>query len=187
MFRCEIGDNIELRPFEEYHAEEIFAAVERNREHLRRWLPWVDRTLAVEDVQAFLAGAIEAFGRGEEMHAGIFIHGKLAGTVGHHRIDAHNRNVSIGYWLDATVEGKGVMTRCCRALLRHLFEERRMHRVEIRCATGNTRSCAIPARLGFTRDGVLREAEWVNDRFLDLVVWSLLERDYFAGAAGCTS
>ena len=109
MFRLEIGEHIELRALEEYHAEEIFAAVERNREHLRRWLPWVDRTRAIEDVQGFLAGAIEAFGRGEEMHAGIFIHGKLAGTLGHHRIDAHNRNVSIGYWLDATVEGKGVM------------------------------------------------------------------------------
>ena len=53
-----------------------------------------------------------------------------------------------------------------------------MHRVEIRCATGNTRSCAIPARLGFTREGVLREAEIVGGRFLDLVVWSLLEQDY---------
>ena len=57
-----------------------------------------------------------------------------------------------------------------------------MHRVEIRCATGNTRSCAIPQRLGFTRECVLREAEWVNDRFLDLVVWSLLEQDYTAAA-----
>jgi ribosomal-protein-serine acetyltransferase len=56
--------------------------------------------------------------------------------------------------------------------------------VEIRCATGNTRSCAIPERLGFSREGVLREAEWVNGRFLDLVVWSLLEQDYFAGASG---
>jgi ribosomal-protein-serine acetyltransferase len=182
MFRWEIGDNIELRPFEQYHAEEIFDAVERNREHLRRWLPWVDRTRAVEDVQHFLDEAIYAFGRGEELHAGIFIHGKLAGTVGHHRIDSHNRNVSIGYWLDAAVEGKGVMTRCCQALLKYLFEERRLHRVEIRCATGNTRSCAIPARLGFTREGVLREAESVNDRFLDLVVWSLLAHDYFAAA-----
>jgi ribosomal-protein-serine acetyltransferase len=179
MVRWDIGDHIEMRPFEEYHAEEIFCAVERNREHLRRWLPWVDRTRGVEDVQNFLADVIEAYGRGEEMHNGIFIHGKLAGTCSHHHIDPMSRNVSIGYWLDATVEGKGVMTRCCGALVRHLFEERRMHRVEIRCATGNTRSCAIPERLGFTREAVLREAEWVNDRFVDLVIWSLLEQDYF--------
>ena len=183
MLRWDIGDNIEVRPFEHHHAEELFAAVERNREHLRRWLPWVDRTRGVEDVRSFLGGVIDAYVRGEQMHGGIFVYGKIAGSIGHHHIDPMNRSVSIGYWLDATVEGKGVMTRCCQTLVRHLFEERKMHRVEIRCATGNTRSCAIPQRLGFTRECVLREAEWVNDRYLDLVVWSMLAQDYSAAAA----
>jgi ribosomal-protein-serine acetyltransferase len=183
VLRWEIDDHTEVRPFEAYHAEEIFGAVERNREHLRRWLPWVDLTLGVEDVQNFLAHAIEAYAEREEMHAGIFIHGKLAGTISHHHIDVMHRNVSIGYWLDATVEGKGIMTRCCAKLVQYLFDERKMHRVEIRCATGNTRSCAIPARLGFTREGVLREAEAVGGRFLDLVIWSLLEQDYPAAAS----
>jgi ribosomal-protein-serine acetyltransferase len=178
MFPWQISDHIEVRPLEEYHAGELYYAVERNREHLRRFLPWVDRTRGVQDVHNFLTGAIEAFVRGEEMHAGIFVYGKLAGSIGHHLIDTLNRNVSIGYWLDAALEGKGVMTRCCGRLVRYLFEECRMHRVEIRCAVDNMRSCAIPARLGFAREGVLREAQWVNDRFLDLVVWSLLEQDY---------
>lgn len=183
MFRCTIADNLEIRLLEDRHIPEIFAAVDRNRAHLRRWLPWVDRTQSPEDIALFLEHALAAFARGEELHAGIWMDGKLAGAVGHHRIDLPNRNTSIGYWLDAGIEGKGVMTRCCRALLQYLFVERKLHRVEIRCATGNTRSCAIPARLGFTREGVLREAEWVNDRFYDLVVWSLLEQDYFAAAA----
>jgi ribosomal-protein-serine acetyltransferase len=182
QFPWRIDDHIEVRPFVDYDAEEIFSSVERNREHLRRFLPWVDSTHGVQNVRNFLADAIEAYERGEEMHGGIFVHGKLAGSIGHHRIDALNRNVSIGYWLDGALEGKGVMTRACRALVRYLFDERKMHRLEIRCATANTRSCAIPERLGFRREGVLRQAQWVNDRFLDLVVWGLLEQDYFAPA-----
>ncbi len=178
MFRRAVGDGIEIRLLELRHAGEIFTAVERNRQHLRRFLPWVDLTWSADDIGAFLMKALAAFAAGEEMHAGIWIAGELRGAVGHHRIDATHRSVSIGYWLDAAVEGKGVMTRCCRALLEYLFEERELHRVEIRCATENTRSCAIPARLGFTREGVLREAEWVNDRYLDLVVWSLLEPEW---------
>jgi len=178
MFRCLVADNIEIRLFEERHAEEIFATVERNREHLRRWLPWVDRTRSADDIRAFLENALAGFSRGEELHAGIWLDGKLAGSIGHHRIHEPDRNASIGYWLDAAAEGKGLMTRSCRALLRYLFAERNLHRVEIRCATGNTRSCAIPQRLGFTREGVLREAEWVNDRFVDLVVWSLLDDEW---------
>src|SRR5689334_10294779 len=107
MFPWQIGDHIAVRPLEEHDADELFAAVERNREHLRRFLPWVDRTQGVENVRNFLAGVIDAYGRGEEMHAAIFVHGKLAGSIGHHRIDSLNRNVSIGYWLDAALEGKG--------------------------------------------------------------------------------
>ena len=184
MFRRSVGDGIEIRLLELRHAAEIFAAVERNREHLRRFLPWVDLTRSVADIGAFLEKALAAYALGEEMHGGIWIAGELRGAVGHHKIKEADRSVSIGYWLDAGVEGKGVMTRSCRALLEYLFDERRMHRVEIRCATENTRSCAIPARLGFTREGVLRQAEWVNDRYLDLVVWSLLEPEWHGIGGG---
>jgi len=52
--------------------------------------------------------------------------------------------------------------------------------VEIRCATGNTRSCAIPERLNFTREGLLRQSERVNDRWVDLVVWGMIEEQWQA-------
>ena len=178
MFHCPIGDNIELRLLEDRHADEIFAVVDRNRRHLRRWLPWVERTRSADDIRAFLENALAGYARGEELHAGIWADGKLIGAIGHHRIHEQDRNTSIGYWLDAAAEGKGIITRSCRALLRSLFEERKLHRVEIRCATGNTRSCAIPERLGFTREGVARGAELVNGVFYDLVIWSLLEDEW---------
>jgi ribosomal-protein-serine acetyltransferase len=75
------------------------------------------------------------------------------------------------------------MTRCCANLIDYLFREVGLHRVTIQCGTGNQRSCAIPERLGFTREGITREGEWVNDRWLDLVVWSMLERDWLARPA----
>jgi ribosomal-protein-serine acetyltransferase len=178
MFHCFVGDDIELRLLEKQNAGELFSVIERNRVHLRRWLPWVDRTRSADDIRNFLDHAVDAYNLGEEMHTGIWWAGRLVGSVGHHRIDTLNRNSSIGYWLDADVEGRGIMTRSCLAMLRHLFEERKLHRVEIRCATGNVRSCAIPARLGFTREGVSRGAEWVNDQFYDLVVWSMLEEEW---------
>lgn len=180
MFLCPIGDDIELRLFEERHAPEIYATVERNRRHLRRWLPWVDRTQSADDVRLFVQNALDGFARGEELHAGVWVAGCFAGAVGHHRIDGYNRSTAIGYWLDASYEGKGIVTRCCRAMLDYLFDERGLHRVEIRCATANTRSCAIPERLGFTREGVARGAELVNGVFYDLVVWSMLEDDWRA-------
>jgi len=48
----------------------------------------------------------------------------------------------------------------------------------IQCGVGNQRSCAIPARLGFTKEGVLRQAGLVGARWIDMVTWSILEDEW---------
>ena len=95
-------------------------------------------------------------------------------------IDWPNRNCSIGYWIEQRYQGKGIMTRCCESMLDYLFDELGLHRVTIQCGVANTRSCAIPERLGFTREGLIREGEWVNDHWLDLLTWGMLEQDWRA-------
>ena len=70
------------------------------------------------------------------------------------------------------------MTGACRSLVDYLFFDLKLHRVEIRCAIGNERSCAVPQRLGFTREGVLRQAQAYNDRYFDLEVYGLLAEDW---------
>jgi ribosomal-protein-serine acetyltransferase len=69
------------------------------------------------------------------------------------------------------------MTKTVSALLDHAFDEWDLNRVEIHVATGNRRSRAIPERLGFQQEGVLRDYERVGDRYLDIVVYSLLARE----------
>ena len=182
MFRRRVAPGIEMRQFELRDAETIFAVVERNREHLREWLPWVDGTHSPEDVRPFILRAQAQLEAGQGPNAGVWVDGVLAGNVGCHAIHWANRNCSLGYWIDAAQQGKGFITRCCAAMLDYLFDELHLHRVEIQCGTGNTRSCAIPERLGFTREGLLRESEWVNDRWVDLVVWGMLEKQWRAAA-----
>jgi ribosomal-protein-serine acetyltransferase len=177
-FCKEVAPGVEIRQFQMAEAAAIFSLVEKNRAYLRKWLPWVDQTLSIVDVQAFLERATRQFVERRGPSAGVWFNGELCGTIGCHPIDWANRNCSIGYWLDADHQGKGLMTRCCAVLLDYLFDELFLHRVTIRCGTGNTLSCAIPARLGFQREGVMREAEWVNDRWIDLIVWGMLDHDW---------
>ena len=94
--------------------------------------------------------------------------------IGHHEVDRPNRSTSLGYWLDASHQGKGIMTASCRAMINHAFKELDLHRVVIRCATENHRSRAIPERLGFTLEGVARQSEWLYDHFVDLAVYGML-------------
>jgi ribosomal-protein-serine acetyltransferase len=178
MFRKTVAPGIEIKLLEAIEANALYAVVDRNRERLRRWLPWVDQTRWPEDVRLFILRVLEQYHSNLGPQVGIWVDGELRGTLGCHPIDWANRNCSLGYWLDAGLEGKGVMTQCCATLLDYLFGELKLHRAEIRCGTENYRSCAIPKRLGFTREGVVREAEWVSERWIDLVVWGMVQQDW---------
>ncbi len=70
------------------------------------------------------------------------------------------------------------MTAACRKLIDYAFDELKMNRVEIRCAAANARSRAVPERLGFQQDGILRQSEWLHDAFVDLVVYSTLTGEW---------
>ncbi|MGD0668061.1 MAG: GNAT family protein [Bryobacteraceae bacterium] len=187
LFRRTVAPGIEIKLLEPRDAEAVFAAADRDRAYLREWLPWVDRTHSAEDVRYFIeevVGPQWADNRGPQ--CGIWVDGSLAGSVGCHPIDWANRACSVGYWVESSRQGQGLVTRSVVALLDYLFEEMRLHRVVIQCGVGNHRSCAIPERLGFTREGVLRQAERVGARWVDLATWSMLEDEWrqAAQAAG---
>lgn len=178
MFEKAIQDGVYLRLLEERHAPEVFAVVDREREYLREWLPWVDSTTEVEYTANFIRISLEQFARGDGLAAGIWVGTEFAGGIGTHKIDWLNRRAEIGYWLASGFQGRGIVTAACRALISHAFDDLKLNRLEIRCATGNVKSCAIPKRLGFHFEGRSREAQLVNGVYLDLNVYAMLCREW---------
>jgi ribosomal-protein-serine acetyltransferase len=102
----------------------------------------------------------------------------MIGRVGVYNIDLINKNASIGYWLDKDQEGQGIITRCCKAIIDEGFSYLQLNRMEIRAATANFKSQAIPQRLGFKKEGVIRQGEFVNNEFVDLYVYSMLKEEW---------
>jgi ribosomal-protein-serine acetyltransferase len=150
-----------LRLLEERHAKELTNLTERNREHLRVWLPWLEANQTVQDRKNFIRSALKQFAHNKGFVAGIWHAGRLAGVIGYHALEWENRTTEVGYWLGEEQQGKGLVTAACRALVDHAFGELGLNRVVIWCATQNKKSCAIPERLGFRREGVQRQAEWL--------------------------
>lgn len=70
------------------------------------------------------------------------------------------------------------MTKACIAFINHAFSELQLNRVEIRCAVGNTKSRAIPERLGFTNEGTIRDGEWLYDHFVNHIVYGILAMEW---------
>jgi ribosomal-protein-serine acetyltransferase len=167
-----------LRP---YHAAALFAAIDSDRDRLRIYLPWVDQTRSEEDSVAFIKGSLEKLAADRSLELGIFSETRVAGVIGLRGLSDPNRQAEIGYWLHGAFEGRGIMTRACRAVIDHAFGDLGLNRIRILCATDNLRSQGIPQRLGFQREGLVREAEKLTDRFADLIIYGMLAREWTAG------
>jgi ribosomal-protein-serine acetyltransferase len=178
MFEFSVDNDIKLRLLEPRYAAPLTNLIDENRVRLREWLPWLDKNTTVDDTRQFIRTTQVQFGENNGFVAGIWYRGEIAGVIGHNSVDWENKISYIGYWLGAHVEGRGVMTKSCRALVDHAFSELGLNRADIRCATGNTKSCAIPGRLGFQREGVVRQAEWLYDRYVDHVVYGMLASEW---------
>ena len=182
MFEHHVDDEIKLRLLAPRHADALFSVVDSNRQHLRLWLPWLDANVAVSDTLHFIQATQRQFVGNAGFTAGVWYCGELAGIIGHNRIDWESRISWLGYWLAEGFQGKGIMTKSCRTLVNHAFTELNLNRIDIRCAVGNSKSRAIPERLGFQQEGVIREAEWLYDRFVDHIVYGLLKSQWQSGS-----
>lgn len=173
-----LSPELSLELLEPRHAEPLFRVVDRNREHLREWLPWLDVSRAPDDTLQFIRGTQRQFGENNGFQTAILVGGEIAGMIGHVRIDWAHRVAWLGYWLAREHQGRGYMTRACQAYVAHAFRDLRLNRVDIRAAVGNRRSRAIPERMGFTMEGVIRDAEWLYDHYVDHAVYGILAREW---------
>ncbi|MEN6372703.1 MAG: GNAT family protein [Armatimonadota bacterium] len=177
FFTYRLDDKTELGLLEPIHSKAVFDLVDRNREHLRRWFSWVDETQSEDDALATRKKQLHNFAKNGSMAAGIWHFGSLAGLIGFH---THNAKcMEIGYWLSEEHQGKGLAISSCKQLIRYAFEDLHINRIEIRAEPGNSRSWAIPRRLGFTYEGTLRQASVSSDGSMaDMMVFSLLKDEW---------
>ena len=178
MFRFWIESGLELRLVEDRHTEELFALTEQNRDYLKQWFSYLDRQKSVEDVRRVIKLTLVEFAHGTRLNPGIWFEGKMAGMVGFDRIDWSDRLADLSYWVAAPLQGKGIVTKSCHALLGYAFDELKLNRVEVRCATENAKSRAIPERLGFEQEGIIRQAQWIDDRVVDHAVYGMLSTEW---------
>ncbi len=167
-----------LRVMREDDSAELFALTDANRAFLCRWLPWVDAVTSEEDSRSFLATVTAQRKEGRGPTFGILCGGALAGVVGYLPIDRVNSVGEIGYWLAENEQGRGVMTACCRFAVRYGFLTLDLNRIQIAAGTDNAASRAIPERLGFKFEGILRGRENLRGAFIDHAMYAQLRSEF---------
>ena len=157
------------------HAEELFSMIDTHRSFLNEWLSFIPRMQRIENTIQFIAGSMERNRAGMEYAFMLRRNEQAIGRIGIYKIDAQHRNGEIGYWLIPEAQGNGAMNLALKKLIEFCFETLDLHRLEIRCAEENVRSARVAERSGFQYEGLLRDAEYLHDRFVTLKVYSLLK------------
>ncbi|MFD2514902.1 GNAT family N-acetyltransferase [Pontibacter locisalis] len=173
-----VDDNLLLREITTADAPAIFKLIDSNRVYLRKWLPFVDYTRAVSDTESYILGVTEA-GNFSDLVFVILYREQHVGVIGFKGVDLLNKKLEVGYWLAEAHQGKGIMIRCCKAVINYAFDKLDINRVQLKVAIGNEKSKSIPLKLGFKKEGVERDGELGSmGVFYDLEVYSLLKREW---------
>ncbi|AGZ43688.1 GNAT family N-acetyltransferase [Actinoplanes friuliensis] len=85
----------------------------------------------------------------------------------------------IGYTVAPEHQGNGYATEAVRAVLNHLFRVQGLHKVAAECDARNEASARLLERVGFTREGHLRQHTWIKNEWTDDLLYGLLEVDFF--------
>jgi len=177
MFSYKLDSDLRLELPNFRDAKEAAEVVRRNLGHLKPWMPWAVDEYSEDHARDWIRRTLESFANDGSFNALIILNDRIIGSIGFHDLDRPNRHASIGYWIDKEEEGKGIITRACKVLIDYAFNELDINRIEIRCSAKNSRSAAVPERLGFTKEGTLRQAELLPVGLHDLDIYALLAED----------
>ncbi len=175
-----IRENLELRTLGLSDAQTFFEVTRNNDTHLRQWLSWLDDDKTVIDTEQYIRESEQRFANKEGLDLCIWRNDQLVGSIGLYPWNTVHKKVSIAYWLAEESQGQGIMHDSLQTVIQYAFTEMDLNRIEICCAVGNTKSSALPKKLGFTFEGISRESEWLYDHFVDMEVYSLLKREWKA-------
>ncbi len=156
----------------------LFSMIENSREHLQKWLPWIDFVHSLEDERHIVEQWIYEMQMRSAIHLCITAGDNLVGFISTHQIDWINQRTSVGYWIERSSIRKNFATEATAVLLDYLFENLKLHRVFIQAATENAASNRVIKKVGFKWEGVLRENERIRDRYLDHNIYGMTQGDF---------
>jgi RimJ/RimL family protein N-acetyltransferase len=148
-------ERLVLRPWAEQDLLDLYDAQMRNQPHLARFMPWATTLPTLAEMhERVLQWQVKKPGQREVFYGVFTPEGRVVGGTGYHeRVGEYG--LEIGYWIDLQFQGKGYVTEWVAAMTRLGIEVLELDRLEIHCDPLNTRSAAVPDRLGFTFEGVL--------------------------------
>jgi ribosomal-protein-alanine N-acetyltransferase len=101
---------------------------------------------------------------------------KLIGIIGHYRIKPEHFRAEVGYMLLPEYNGKGIVSEAVKEVVKYGFNEMKLHSIEAIIDPENFGSEKVLQKCGFVKEAHLKENEFYEGRFLDTVIYSILNK-----------
>jgi len=139
--------------------------------------------MSVDEAQMMIRRFCQWFANQNGFRWGIALKSEphaIVGTCGLFGWNKPWRTATLGYELSRFYWRRGIMTEAVRALLTHGFREMELNRIRATVVTANVASANLLGRLSFRKEGLMREAQFVNGRFDDVFSYALLRKEWAA-------
>ena len=167
-----LGDKLVLKSIHEKYAEALFNLVMHNQAWLQKAMDWPQYVTSVEDIRKTAQGNYLLHHHGGAKMFLIYRRDEMIGVFSFNAIEQTNKTAYIGYWLDEDMQGQGIIARAIEAVVAKYSKEGTIRRFVIKCRVANEASNRVARRSGFTLEGCLRQAEYLNGQFHDQNIYA---------------
>ncbi|OCG19796.1 50S ribosomal protein L7/L12-serine acetyltransferase [Gilliamella sp. App4-10] len=169
-----VNKHISLQPPAKELAAELYRVIDFNRDYFSQFMAWPKFVIHPKDTADFLDSCLAKHQNNQSKNYVIMLNNHAVGMLSFNQIDQNNKTAYLGYWLDSRVQGQGVMSQAINALTKYYATKRIIKRFVIKCSVENRQSNEVAKRCGFSYEGTLKQAEYLNDTFYDQHIYSLI-------------
>jgi ribosomal-protein-serine acetyltransferase len=176
-------NRLQLRRFSRRDSSALNEAIRISLPDLNEWLPWARTDYESGDAGAFIRDSLQAWKEARAWDYTIRLRDnptRHIGNISIWTVSKSGKIAEIGYWIRSDETSKGICTEAADALLAEAFGAMGFHKVIMRIAVGNDASHRVAEKLGFTRDGILREELLIRGNWVDHTLWTMLDREHQA-------
>lgn len=103
---------------------------------------------------------------------------ELIGEIKFSRMRWYNRKSELSILIKKEHQNKGYGTKALNAAMHYAFDKMNLHRLEAEVYDFNEASIKLVEKLGFKKEGVLREAKYLEGKYYDIIRYGILKREF---------